>query len=202
MAKILSQAGVSLADAYAVQGSIAGVDELLSRDVNLVHEMGQTMFMERIRARIFRMTTGSIAQNISYAVAMNPVTASAARLMSVIVITSNAARIANCNVSIRDPINATEMPVFVWDETNSTVIRFDDGNGLDNLTTLHPIPEFEKAPISLYGIDVPEHVNAFRLRGLTTGFGAGTVTITALLYLAFTDAAGALSSKGVPIPSW
>ena len=44
MVKILSQAGISLADLYNVEGSIAGIEQLDTRELPIVHEMSGTIF--------------------------------------------------------------------------------------------------------------------------------------------------------------
>lgn len=193
---------MSLADLYNVVGSIAGVEELLSREVSLVHELGHTLTMERMQARIFRMETIALAQNVSFSVSLNPLTQSTARIYAVVVTVDTAARIANINLVARDPLNAVEIPIWVWDAVNEDTIRFDDGPGLANQIALRASASYNPLPICMYGIDLDRHVNQFRLRGTTSGFGAGTVTVTALIYAAFTDAPGTLSSRGVPIPSW
>ena len=66
MPKILSQAGDSLADSYDVAGSIAGVDDLITQDVQLLHEMGGTIFSERLTSQVLTIASGSIAQNSEY----------------------------------------------------------------------------------------------------------------------------------------
>ena len=67
MPKILAQAGISLADVYDVEGSIAGTDELLSEDVSLVHEMGGHMMSERCRSFVVTLATGDQIQNANFA---------------------------------------------------------------------------------------------------------------------------------------
>jgi len=63
MPKVLGQVGVSLADAYDIEGSIAGVDELVTRDVSLTHDMAATIFSERVSTAIRRSATAALAQN-------------------------------------------------------------------------------------------------------------------------------------------
>jgi len=201
--RVLSQSGTSLADAYDILGSIAGIETLETEEVRVVHDLAQTLTMERMRARISVFGGGaSHAQNTAFAVALNPLTASPARIIGITVEVDETSRLTHCNVCVRDPLNATEMPLWVWDGTNEDIIRMDDGTALANQIVLRPSEFYKPLPCTLYGIDLPEHVNQFRLRGLTSGFGAGTVTVTVQLYSSFIDAPGALSSRGVPVPSW
>ena len=202
MVKVLSQSGMSLADAYDVEGSIAGIEQLLPAEVQVVHDLSQTLTMERMQAIITAVGTAATSQSTAFSVSLNPLTESVARIYGVTVVVSVTSRMANINLSIRDPNTGRELPIWVWDGTNEDTIRFDDGTGLANQITLRPSAFYNPLPLCLYGIDLPQHVNQFRLRGTTSAFGAGTVVARAVIYAAFIDAAGALSSRGVPIPSW
>ncbi len=203
MAKSLSQSGITLSDAYDIKGSILGISQVLAEEgIHLTHDLASTLFMERMQAEIFLMASAATLQDTAFAVALNPLTASTARIYGVTVQVDVTSRLTHCNLCARDPLNATEYPLFVWDGTNEDVISMDDGTALADQIVLRPSDFYGKLPVSMYGIDHDRHVNQFRLRGLTSGFGAGTVTVTAQIYAALTDAAGALSSKGVPIPSW
>jgi len=204
MPKVLSQAGTSLADSYDILGSVAGIDQLHTKEVQVVHELGQTITMERMQARIFTMITAATIQDTAFAISLTPLTASPARIYGIVVTVDVTSRLTHVNVSARDPVNGTEMPLWVWDGANEDVIRFSDGTALANQIVLRPTVGFyNPLPLTMYGIDLPEnHVNQYRLRGLTSGFGAGEVTVTAQMYAAFIDGPGALSSRGIPVPSW
>ena len=115
MAKILSQSGDSLADAYDIEGSIAGIDNLLSEEVNLVHEMGATIFSERLSSRILSISAGAISQSSSLDI--NFSVNEMSRLLGIQVLTSAAARLSIVQVSITSPpaVDNSDMPIFVWD---------------------------------------------------------------------------------------
>jgi len=202
MGKVLSQSGTSLADAYDVLGSVAGINQIRTEEVQLVHDMAPTLTMERMAARIFVMATAATAASTAFAVALTPPTASAMRVYGVVVQVDTTSRMTEINLTARDPTNATEIPIWRWDGTNEDTIRMDDGTALADQIVLRPDLAYNPLPMNMFGIDLLVHVNQFRLRGTTSAFGAGTVLATAQIYIAFIDAPGALSSKGVPIPSW
>lgn len=203
MPKILSQAGVSLADTYNVQGSIAGVENLESAEVTLVHEMGATIGSERMSGLIRRSTTGAIAQTITFSDILTlPV--GFVRLLGVQVITDATARLSRVSVHQRSsPAGVDqEIPIWVWDGSNSQSVDIEDAGvvGIDSLLT--PAPEtLVPMPSLLIGRQQDANVGQIAFRGLTATFGAGTVVITLLLYMAFIEE-GNLPSKGLPMPSW
>ena len=212
MVKILSRAGVSLADIYDVKGSIAGIDQLETRELPIVHEMGATIFSERYSTTIRGIETGDIAQNITFEIALTNLPQSPTRLLGLQVLTDVGARILRCALSVTNPIGAIgggggaqDMPIWVWDATNAlfeTATIFNDGAS-GNLDVLISHPASMLAPIMVGGLGQNrDMVTNLRLQGRTTGFGAGTVAITALLYLGFAFDTTGLSSFGVPFPSW
>jgi len=201
MPKVLSQAGTSLADVYDVEGSIAGVEELLSKDVSLVHEMGAAIFSERASAAIRRMTSTSIAQTLTWNVVLQDLPVTPARILGVAVVSDNASRISNAQVSVRGDLADREIPIFVFNGTAQTIIFQDDVLGLGTFGYLENVPGLAGLPGLLMGSDQPQVINEIAFRGLSTTFGAGTVEAIALIYIAFA-ALGGVSSYGLPIPGW
>lgn len=201
MSKVLGHAGVSLADVYDVEGSIAGVEELDANSVKTVHEMGGTIFSERLSARITNITSGALAQNLTFDVSFSVTEIS--RFIALSVITTDAARVSVCQVSITTPalFGATDSPVWAWDTSDTfRTIRVLLGGTVQTrelLVALRP----PLLPSMLTREDSPRLTNTVTLRGLTTGFGAGTVTTSLLMHFLFPERPG-LSSKGLPIPGW
>lgn len=202
MGKFLSQSGISLSRSYDLESSKDGADDLLLKEgVHLTHDMAAVMMMERMQANIFIMETAATAQNVAFSISANPLSQSVARIYGVTVHVDVTSRMLTCNICARDP-TGTEIPLWVWDGTNEDTIRMDDGTALANQIVLRPNPAYNPLPMNMYGIDNPLAVNGFRLRGTTSGFGAGTVVALAQIYASFIDAEGSLGSRGVPIPSW
>lgn len=201
MPKILSKTGDSLADVYDVEGSIAGVDELLSEEINLVHEMGGTAFSERLSTRMFSISSGAIAQSIAFNVNFSE--NENARVLGVQVITTTEARVSHVQVSITSPpgVDNQECPIWGWESTKDTFrsLSMLVGGAIVSRDVL--VPAFSLLPNLLVGPDSPRSAQTLTIRGAATAFGAGTVTIQALLYLAFPQTAG-LSSRGLPLPGW
>ena len=56
-------------------------------------------------------------------------------------------------------------------------------------------------PSLIVGDESESPTGILSLRGNTQGFGAGTVTLIALVYLVFSQPGG-LSNRGLPLPSW
>ena len=203
MTKILSKSGDSLADVYDVEGSIAGIDELNSKEVVLVHEMGATVFSERVGGQVFRSTAGVLLQNVAWDVLITTLQPNVTRILGVVVIVDTPDRIDRCTVSIRDPVLGQEIPIFMFDDglvPISTDIRIEDGGGgASGSAALNSM--FPPMPSMAFGANQPIKVPDIAFRGTTTAFGAGNVTPTLLIYLVHSELGG-VSSRGLPLPSW
>jgi len=199
VAKILSKSGDSLADVYDVAGSIAGIDDLLSEDVNLVHEMGATIFSERLSAAVFPLTSGAIPQSTAFNSAL-PL-AQTSRILGLAVVTDQIARINDVQVSINSQGVDTDCPIFSWISSDpSKVVRITIGGSLQTLTLLTPayLPFIPNLTINQGS---PSPVSTLILRGQTNAFGAGTVITQAIFFIAFPQVDG-LSNRGLPLPGW
>jgi len=199
--KILSKSGDSLADVYDVQGSIAGIDNLESKEVQLVHEMGATIFSERLSSSMVAISSGAVDQSLEWDVSVGFNQNS--RVLGIAVVSSNEGRLTNATVSIRSgvSIDNMEVPIWAWDAGGGVVAaRVLVGGSLTNrnllISEMVPI-----VPNFLVGPDSPRPADILQFRGGTTAFGAGAVTTQLLVYLAFPQTGG-LSSRGLPIPSW
>lgn len=203
MVKVLSQAGVSLADTYNVKGSIAGVEELLAREVSLFHEMGGTIFSERFQTGISRMTTGDLTQSTDFNLISNNLPTALNRLLGLAIITDDAARITRASVSVRDSTIALDFPVWVWDGTNLQALNIESapGGGVNIEAVLMGEGVLSMLPSFANGVTGERLVDQLVLRGRTAAFGAGTVFLTALYYIGFAFRQGE-RSPGLPIPSW
>lgn len=203
MPKILAQAGISLADIYDIAGSIVGVEQLQSQEVSLVHEMGATIFSERLTGTIGRITSGALLQNVTFGFTLTPPDG-IYRILGISVFTDVAARMVRTSLLLRAPTNQREMPIFVWDSTNDleSAMTIDDDGTVSDVTAL--IQTAPQPGIPSLGIGVGQRATVgelIRLRGRTSGFGAGDVTVTAIVYFAFPTTTS-ISSFGVPIPAW
>jgi len=212
--KILSQAGVSMADSYEVEGSIVGVDNLDANNVSLVENMSSRVFSERMSSHLLRISSGSLAQNSAWDIVASPFPDCPCRITNIVFIALTASRISMADLMIADPNSDVEMPIATWASGAVTTggsadseapIRFDDdsaGAGTVSLLrqTLPMFPQLVVRMGSAPGMPV------LKFRGLTSGFGAGTVEV--LCYVShcrpnvLTPAAGHPSSHGLAIPSW
>jgi len=206
--KILSQAGVSLADIYDIEGSVVGLEQLDVGEVKAVHELGATIHSERLMSFLVLATSGAVAQNASWGVQTSGLPDSVNRLLGVGVMCDNAARIENVSIAIGDQDSGREMPIWVWDTNDDRVQRFiwsQDGAGaaqVDHLSVL-----VTHLPQLLTRLGVRLRMPSLLFRGLATGFGAGTVETQVVYHLArpnptLAPAPGEPSSHGLPIPSW
>jgi len=200
--KILSQAGISLADQYDIEGSVAGVEELDSESVKTVHEMGATIFSERLGGLLRRSTTGAIAQNITFGDVLNLPNIST-RIYGIQVITDDPTRLSRVVVHARDQqATVQEHPIWVWDTVTSVSVPIVDAGVLATHFMLSSLINIGvTSPIMLFGTTSDSPISQLAFRGLTAGFGAGTVTVTALIYHGFSQLGG-ISSYGVALPSW
>lgn len=206
MTKILSQAGQSLADIYDVAGSIAGIEQLETRELPIVHEMGSTVFSERLAGSIITLSSGAIAQNIDIGVEVADLPATPVRIYAVQAYESTLGRTEFLSLAVANSIAATEtdVPVWTWD-TNvdgvRTVRNLRGGLGPGNDIMLVPNPAAQYVPTMMIGTRLPEDVGRLVMRGRSAAFGAGTLTVTMVIYLAFAELQG-VSSRGLPLPSW
>jgi len=196
---------MSLADSYDIEGSIAGVEELLSQDVSLVHEMGNTIFSERLSGRMVNFETAAIGQSTAFVGGfVTDLEVPVMRILGVEVMVDTVDRVADMCVSISQGAGTVgnEMPIWVFaGGSNYRTVRFLVDGTLANQNVADPVPAFTKLPNILVGRPQPETTSIMNVRGTTTAFGAGDVTITVAVYLAFPQGQ-ALSSRGLPVPSW
>jgi len=201
MPKILSQSGISLADTYDVEGSIAGIETLETRDLPIVHEMGGTVMSERIVGNVFRAIADDVLQNTDFNILLNTLPIMPNRLLAVQIFTDAVARVARAAVIMSSP-PLREIPIWVWDQTNSISVDFsDNGAAVAAHVVLEPVAALSHVPNMFFGSAQPRPADRAFLRGRTAGFGAGTVDITMLLYVAFPEVQG-IPSIGLPVPSW
>jgi len=204
--KILSKSGDSLADMYDVQGSIAGIGELDTRELPIVHEMGGTLFSERLGGNVRRHPSGTILQSVNFDVIGADFNASLARIIGVAVFVDTIARMSFVQVSVRSEVQEREVPIFVWDAAfdDEVAIRVEDnGGGAANTFMLRPISasSIGGLPCLLTGSEQPEMINQLAFRGRSLAFGAGDVTAILVIQLARVLTTS-VSSRGLPVPSW
>jgi len=204
MVKILSKSGDSLADTYDVQGSIAGIEQLVSQDVSLVHEMGNTIFSERVSTTIRRAESGDVLQSASFNIVLVDLPAVPFRILSIACFVDTAARLDQASVALNDPDAEREIPIWLWDSVVDTEVsaRFQqDGGAVGTETFLRPLQPIGAIPCFTSGRGQPQKVPRVAFRGSTLAFGAGTVETTMLFLIGFSQIGG-ISSRGLPIPSW
>ena len=188
---------------YDVEGSIAGIESLETRELPIVHEMGATLFSERLSGAFNRQTSTALAQNLTWDIEVQVGTV-VARILGLCVYTPlNSGRIDHVTVSIRESVANREVPIFVWDAATGGVVaaRFrDNGAAAAEVIMLENMLDIATLPSMLF-TGQPVTVDQIAFRGLTTGFGAGTVECMMTFYRAFSQRDG-LSSRGLPIPGW
>ena len=204
MSKILTRSGESLADLYEVEGSIAGIEQLETRELPIVHEMGSTVFSERIGGIIRRADPGALTQNNAFDTTLATNFPGVWRVINVTLLATVAARVSHVQVSLRDADSGREVPLVAWDSGSDIEILVrivENGGAAANQLFLRVLGTPPYLPVLAFGAGQRDQVQEIVFRGATLGFGAGTVDVTALIYVAFTHAGG-LSSRGLPIPSW
>jgi len=209
MVKVLSQSGISLADVYDVEGSIAGTDELLAREVALVHEMGGQILSERLQAFFLRMSSGAIAQNTNWTVTSGQLPDCPNRILgvSVFIPVAQTTDVSNCMLSIQNGEIDREIPFYTWDESDDPEVRVrwdDAGAGAANFMELRS--SVVRTPTLATRLGLGEAMPVIRFRGATSGFGAGTLTAIAMIHILRATpevpTPGHPSSHGLPLPSW
>ncbi len=205
MVKILSQSGDSLADLYDVKGSIAGIEELETRELPIVHEMGATVFSERLGGEIVRLSSGDILQSVAFDVILTSPPVGIYRVLGLQVLSDVTGRVDRAQVSLRDILTGREIPLFVWQATPDIEVAIrivENGEAVANMGALRTVQQ--QVPSLGIAEGQPRRVGEeIVFRGQATAFGAGTVELIALVYLGVTELTqGALSSRGLPVPGW
>jgi len=206
MPLIQAQVGTSLADTYDVPGSVAGVEELLTREVPLSHEMGGTIASERMRDTFFVATSGNVLQSANFSAQLTNFINVPTRILGVAVVGDVASRLNNVAVMLRNSAGS-EFPLLVFDDITDTErnIRFDlDGVGVASMISYQP--NVVLTPTLLIRGGAANVMGTIILAGTTTAFGAGNLVVTMIVHTARpsrdTPAAGAADSFGLPFPSW
>lgn len=207
MVKILSRSGDSLADIYDVEGSIAGIDSLESRELPIVHEMGATIFSERFSTLILREFVAAFAQSTGFNRTVSGIpdgpgdAAPFMRINGISVMIDTTARIDLASIAI-DGGDGEEIPIWSWDaalDVEESVRVSVSGAAATTEIFLRPARPFVPGLIALPG--QPQSTPSLFFRGISSAFGAGDVEITALVHVGFPRQTG-VAARGLPIPSW
>jgi len=208
MSKVLADVGKSVADVYDVEGSIAGVENVLTKDVQAIHEMASTIASERMGSQLIRVEAAGVVASADFIAAAIGINVGITRLHSVMVLTDNSTRITRCNVNVRTQPGGMpaqtiqESAIWVWNGSDNFLIEIvDDGGAVAGAQCLKPDTAFSYLPTMLSGPGQPQLVSEVVLRGTAAAFGAGTVDIILVLHVTAVQPGG-LSSKGLPVPSW
>ena len=203
MVKILSQAGSSLADIYDAQGSIAGIDQLETRELPIVHEMGATVFSERYATTTRRAVSGNIAQSTAFNLVLTNLPATPTRLLGLAVISDDGSRVARAVCVVHDPNENQDVPIWAFNGNLITIDMIDNNAARAAFSLLRGERDATFIPTMVGGSGQSNQnmVDQIALRGDTGAFGAGTVFIRVIYYLAFAFQGG-VDSRGLPIPSW
>ena len=208
--KILSQAGVSLADVYDVEGSVVGLENLDVSDIKGVHDLGPQIHSERLIVFNLIADSTALAQNVDWDVELAGFPDSINRLLSISVVVDVGARVNLCSLAIREPDTLADHLIWIWDSSDDleTNVRWSNTGGtVANILALRPITNvLGGAPTMIGRTGTTQAMPSLFFRGRTLGFGAGTVQAQCLIQVMRPDvgnpAPGAPSSHGLPLPSW
>ncbi len=204
--KVLSQAGVSLADIYDVEGSIVGIDALDVEDIKGVHDLGPLIHSERLQTFMLRADSTAVAASTVWNISLAAIPDSINRLLSISVFADVGARVDHCQCSIGDPESGLDHVIWAWDSAVDSVINLREFGAVVNL--LRPVTVLSGGLPNLLtrtgasGTRMPNLI----FRGVSTAFGAGTVRAQAMMQICRPDPGaptpGEPSSFGLPLPSW
>lgn len=206
MPKFESQAGTSLARSYSVKGGIVGIDQLDTTEVNVVHELGATMFSERLKTFIIELEDAAL-QSATFSTNSPNLPDGPLRILGATVLTDGAAEVESLVLSIRNTDVGGEIPFFNWNSTNDVEGPISvslQGAATAVFTCLRTIDI--QTPNLVTRIGAANTMPRLQLRGTTLAFGAGTNTVTALIYVCranpLVPVPGDPSSHGLPLPGW
>jgi len=206
--KIQGPGGASLGPTYDVPGGAVQLRTLNDEDVSLTHEMGGTIFSERLGSSVRRLSVATIGQSTAFNATLQDLPRTPFRILSVLVFADSVARVDHVLVSLAQQDLQREVPLYTFDITNGTETIHqivDNGGAVASQSFL--LPTFTQLPALGIGTgqkDAVSRMDALILRGVTAAFGAGTVTVVALVQVAFSDTTGqpVVRSRGLPIPGW
>ena len=203
--KIEAQSGISLADIYDVPGSQAGPETLFPEEVHLVHELGATIFSERLATFLLLADSTAVAQSTVWDIVLAGIPDSINRLASIAVIADVAGRVDHCQVSIGEPCTGADQIIWAWDNAVDSQLNVRAFGG--NIILLRPVVELAGgAPNLLTRTGTCRLMPNLIFRGISTAFGAGTVQAQAMIQVIRANPGapgpGEPSSHGLPLPSW
>lgn len=205
MPKIQAKAGASLADQYDVLGSIAGVDELLSKDVSLVHEMGEVLLSERMGTSILQMSTAALVADTNFEITTTTLPDTPTRIMAIecLSLAGDINEIARAAVTLQDPSSGREFVIWSFDETNDTEQSvFWSDNGAARSAVNFMLPSINFAPLLLMRMGVLDDMPTLNFTGRSAAVVGTTVVARVMLYFASPSGGPAGATVGLPIPSW
>ncbi len=208
--KILSQAGASLADVYDVEGSVVGLEALDVEDIKGVHELGGQIHSERLLSVLIQQNSTALAQNLTWNLTTGNFPDSIARLFGMALFVDTAARVTSASVHITDSDTGREMPLFAWEAVTGLEIPTrwsNNGAAVATFQLLRPgVGAPAQIPTLLTRMGGSRQTPTITFRGVTAGFGAGTVTCFLVYHIArpnrVVPVPGDPLSHGLPIPSW
>ncbi len=207
--KVLSQAGISLADIYRVEGSIVGIDALDVEDIKGVHELGATILAERLIAFDLIMDSTAVAASTAWNISLAGTSFpdSINRVLSIAVIADTAARVDFCSVQIGNPGTGVDHIIWSWDTAvdQEKNVRW-GAPAVGTQILLQPIGNLNGSPNLIARTGAVGRMPNLVFRGISSAFGAGTVQARALVMVIRPDRGaptpGTPSSHGLPLPSW
>jgi len=209
MPEIQGQAGHTLAQNYDIKGGAVRITELLSREVHLNHEMGGQIFSERARFSVIEFQTSAVAQNTAFNVEQGGIVDAPNRILGFEAFGNNASRLAHLSLAISNTITGREIPIWKWqlavaDMGEINLQWSEDGEAV--ATTINYNTGIPFTPQLLLRMGLLGDMPSLIMRGVTSGFGAGTQIITGVMTILrptnLSPSPGEASSHGLPIPSW
>jgi len=208
---ILGRPGFSLADVYEIEGSSVGVDDLQTKEVHLVHELGGQIVGERLRTFLHHFESADNLQSVAFDVADGQLNDVPCRILGLCVTTDTIARLTGVQVSLESADNAFgEFPLFVWSTGNDTETAFRYSQpgaspSTEGYLSVTDANQMQAHPtLAARGED--DLMGNLVMRGDTAAFGAGTVKIHVMALIArcerIPSAPGDPKNFGLPFPSW
>lgn len=215
MALIQGSIGHSLARIYDTVATKLNLKRIYGEDVGLTHDMGWVAFSEAFRLGIRTVAASNVAQSTAFGTVTTDLPEGPFRIMGIQVICETTTTVSNVTVSARRSDGAIEFPLFIWDATSDIEVtsRFNPGPGTGDNILLMPTESAQVAdlPVTLLQqspgaprIRAANVIDDLSIRGTTTAFGAGSVDVTAIVFLALLAGPNSEVSgpQGIPFPSW
>lgn len=200
--------GTSLGPLYDTEGTrlSAGAD-ILDGEIHLVHELGGQVAAERMRWQLRTGTATAIAQSTAFEARIVDLP-DMCKITGWWIEVGTAGRLRDAGIYLENSTEAQGVPLMLWDSATGTTGTFQMFGG-DRILLIPGAAmgaAYPNRDFAYRNLDASNNEVELVLRGQTSAFGAGDVTIAGRIAMLFFSRSGGLGllppGAIAPYPSW